>query len=148
MDKSIVSDIAAATAKKLGPLDLREFQKTLYKSQRQQRLDAPIRRELAAYDRRKHRIRIRLPRAFEGNAVVDTRTDKAKNRLYFELANGQSVRADRILGTRGKSFSNNNSAWRRFKNHTSNQLLVNIVLRETEKNAARENSVENALKAA
>lgn len=110
----IVSDVVQKlTASRQGSkIDLREFQSALLQVQRRNRLARPSRAEARA---RRHRLRVRQLPVAECK-VIDTRTDQARSRMYFELSNGQVVRA-------GRPFKN--------------ALLQDLVSKEVAANAAR-----------
>lgn len=90
----VVSDIVSETAKKLAPLDLREFQGELYRKQYAARTSG-FARETRKLEVNKYRRRVRHD-VVANQKIVHTGTDLAKTRLYFELGNGQIVRADRV----------------------------------------------------
>jgi hypothetical protein len=135
----------ARVATGLPRLDLRAFQTKLYRQQRAFRLGAEQERKMRAHERNRHRIRVRLPLLNKDSKPIDTATDAARGRLYFELPQGQVVRADRILGTRGlhagengiQKIGRHKATLRRFLRHRSNPLLVTITRAAVEANAQR-----------
>lgn len=111
----LVNQTAIKQAAAGGKIDLRVLQTELYKIQRRDRLS-----NLPAIVNRARTIRHRgRPRQLLiGDCrVIDTGRDSSGERLYFELSNGQVVRA----GT-----------------HFKNPLLQKLVNAEVEKNAARQ----------
>ena len=126
-----------------GLLDLRVFQTELYRRQRAARTGG-LERALARIRDNKYRCRVRQPKVADCR-VIDTQTDAARTRLYFELSNRQVVRADRaedrtvelVLPSSGvrKSFFRYLPGRRRhaFKN----VLIRETVFREVQANAAR-----------
>lgn len=128
------------------PLDMKEYSAKLLKEQRTFRFKAHFRSMLRKHEANKHRIRVRVPRAYEGK-VIDTRKDSRGN-LYFELPNGQVLNANRTLGVRlyppnvhGDMLNYqkwNKSLKRRLGKRLGNPVLVNIARREVEANATRE----------
>lgn len=95
-----------------GTIDLREFQSALYKHQRAERVIGASREALKSR-RRLFRLRVRRPRV-QDLKVVDTQ--RMGGRLYFELSNGQVVRADRPH---------------------SNPYICRLIFDEVERNASR-----------
>ncbi len=149
MQNNIVSQIVQQTKAKLavigkrGGLDLREFQTDLLKVQRIAR--KPETREQRRSARlRRTSLRIKQP-AVADCKVVDTRTDAARSRLYFELSNGQVVRANRAAdrGISARPDGSSRVGLRRFirkgkrKAPFKNGLIREKVAAEVLKNAAR-----------
>lgn len=119
------------------PIDVAAFCGELLATARQIRKDAGTRVEIRRYQRNKRRLTARQPLCISSK-VVDTRTDAAGKRLYFELQNAQVISADRVLGTRGAlGRLDNNSKRRRVLAPLGNPLLVGVAREELEKNAAR-----------
>jgi hypothetical protein len=117
-----VTRIAAQTAKRLKPVDLREFHGELFRVQRAKRTvnaDRVFRRAAI----RKFRNRVRLP-LLPDCRVIDTRKD-SRGQLFFELSNGQAVRADKAAGRRERSPK------------ISNPILRDLIVAEIERNALR-----------
>lgn len=114
MDSNIVTQIANEIAKRGERLDLREFSRRLFARQWASRTSG-LERALRRIRDNKYRMRVRQP-AVADCRVVDTRADDGRRHLYFELSNGQVVRADRPH---------------------SNPLIRALVSREVELNAAR-----------
>lgn len=86
-----ITDIVTQTKAKLsGRLDLRDFQTRLLAEQRKHRANLAKAKKFKTLRRQKVK---QLPIA--DCKVIDTRTDQARSRLYYELSNGQVVRADR-----------------------------------------------------
>jgi hypothetical protein len=110
----------------LPKIDLREFQTQLLKKQLDERLGEGL--KARNKNRRRERFRRRNPvkqLPLIECRVIDTRKSFDGSRLYFELSNGQCVRADRIAHDYSK---------------TANVILRNLVTAEIEKNANREAS--------
>jgi hypothetical protein len=79
-------------------IDLRELQAQLLQDQRAARAASKSSRTKYAARLNKHRVRNRLPAPVVADCrVADTRTDASGKKLYFELSNGQCVRADKAL---------------------------------------------------
>lgn len=124
-----------AVLAKPAPLDMLAWAKEAAAACSQHRADRFTRRDLARHERRRHRIRLRLPRFFEG-AVVDTKA--AGEKLYFELASGQIVEATRINGIRLTSGSvRNNAKRRRLLAPLGNPALRRVVREAVSANANR-----------
>lgn len=141
MNEAIVPQLVEATKRKLGILDMKHLTGLVYKDLRQYRLDAGKRRMLRNHKNRMQKFRIKSPRFWEGK-VVDTRTDAARSRLYFELTNGQIVRADRVCGTRATGALYNNSKRRRALKNTGNPVLIKLVRAELHVNVMREGGIK------
>lgn len=142
----LVPQIAGQVAKKLGPLDLREFQGELYKQQRAHRTSGyaqAIRKMQAA----KHRRRVRQ-NSLGDCSIGDTRKSSDNVTLYFELSNGQAVRADRATdhSVRELHEEMTNGDVRitllhvkgRRKKPFQNAKFIERIVAEVEKNANRE----------
>ncbi len=124
----IVSQIAKQAS---GKLDLREFQGELYRIQRAKRLvnrEAGLRKSAT----RRFRSRVRLP-LLPQCKVLDTRTD-SRGKLYFELENGQAIRADHVVPHFRKS---GNRAGYVPLAKIQNPVIQQLVTAEIERNAAR-----------
>lgn len=126
-NENLVTEIAEQTAKRRAPLDLREFQTKLLAMQRKYRFGGQV-RELRKHEANRRRIRVRQSTVGECS-ILDTRHDFSKQTLYFELSNGQAVRADRaaprpwVQGRRALPLQN--------------LALQKRIVAEVEKNAAR-----------
>lgn len=127
-----------------GRLDLREFQTRLYKQQRHARTAGrEFERSVAKLNAARRAKRVRMP-AVGDLKVVDTRRSHDNNRLYFELGNGQCVRADRAAD---RAVRTHEAAPGEFPTFTilkgrrkapfKNFRLRGIVANEVEKNAVR-----------
>jgi len=102
-------------------IDLRDFQTKLYSDQRIARSASTSRKNKIALWKQKYRLRTKVKNVTVADCkVLDTRTDASGKKLYFELSNGQCIRADKAL--RGR-----------------NPLLQAIAAAEIEANANREN---------
>jgi hypothetical protein len=126
-----VTTIAKQTAKRLKPLDLREVQGELYRVQRAVRVvnRAAVQRKSLKL---RHRARVRLPLLPECK-VLDTRKD-SRGRLYFELDNGQAIRADKAAGILRKK---NTQFPRAEQPKIQNPVIRKLVVSEVERNALR-----------
>jgi hypothetical protein len=122
-------------------LDLRAFQKFLLTEQRKHRLIG-MDRVLARMRAKKHAIRVRQP-AVADCRVTDTRKDSSGKKLYFELSNGQAIRADRaedrgLKITTRKDGSGWDASFKKGRRYLPLQpLLSQIAIAEIEKNASR-----------
>lgn len=90
MNNPITQIITETKAKLSVRLDLRDFQTRLLAEQRKHRTNLAKAKRFKTLRRQKVK---QLPVA--DCKVIDTRTDQARSRLYYELSNGQVVRADR-----------------------------------------------------
>ena len=132
-----ITDIVTQTQAKLsGRLDLRDFQTRLLAEQRKHRTNLAKAKKFKLLRRAKVKNL-----AIADCKVVDTRTDQARSRLYYELSNGQVVRADRatdraIRFPEGGGFLMKFRKGRR-KAPFKNRLVRATVAEETLKNAAR-----------
>jgi hypothetical protein len=94
-----ITDIVTETKAKLsGRLDLRDFQTRLLAEQRKHRASIAKAKRFKTLRRQKVK-----QQPIADCTVIDTRTDQARSRLYYELSNGQVVRADRAAD-RGVRF--------------------------------------------
>lgn len=127
-EKFLAEHPDARVATGLPRLDVATFAGQLLKQQRAFRLGAAKARKDRATDRRRHRIRVRTELITPDTKPLDTGTDKARGRLYFELPNGQIVNSARILRVRGHKKEDRRPA---------NPVLRTVVLNAVEANAAR-----------
>ena len=125
-------------------IDLREFQTDLHRKAQEQKSPAARRaRKIAKFKQAyRHRTRVKSP-TLAGCTVIDTQKSVA-GKLYFELSNGQCVRADRYFpSVRSDSDAGtvNKKDWRRFTGRRRQNVHVRkLILAEVEKNANREAS--------
>ncbi len=82
----IAGEVKAAARK---GIDLREFQGELYRRQRAARTSG-FAQSVARSRKRRHRLRVRQPAIKDCNVI-----EVSKDKKYFELSNGQRVRAER-----------------------------------------------------
>jgi hypothetical protein len=97
---SLVADLVADTARRLksaGKLDLREYQTQLHQIATTIRNSRPAQARQAKLRRQAQRLTDATRETVKVGdlKVVDTRKSHDGTRLYFELSNGQAVRADR-----------------------------------------------------
>lgn len=124
-------------------IDLRELQTKLHREAQEAKSPAARRaRKIAKFKAAwRFRTRVKAP-TLAGCSVIDTQ--KSDGKLYFELSNGQCVRADRFFpSVRSDSDAGtvNKADWRRFTGkRRQNVHLRRLVLAEVEKNANREAS--------
>jgi hypothetical protein len=130
----LVTELVADIKKKLGPVDLRELQRGLYRQQRAARLSGyaqAVKKMKAA----RHRRRVRQD-VLARQKVVDTRKSHDGKWLYFELGNGQAVRADRVLLRTVKEGLHGFRKGRR-QRPFKNGIIWATVSKEIQKNADR-----------
>lgn len=133
--ENIVSNIAQTVADGLAgvlkpsrpKIDVNEVYRRIYDNMLRDQKYKPTRTQLrlAKMQRAAYRNRVKMP-VVADLKVVDTGTNQDRTRMYFELSNGQIVRANR-------SVSKN--AGRRLAFHSL--PLRDIVVAEVEKNANR-----------
>ena len=121
-------------------IDLREFQTKMYAEQRTARIEGSklsARKKLLTFFRWKNRTR----RTLALNClIVDTGKNKANDKLYFELSNGQVVCANRFnTFTRLNENRINKKDLHRFESRRrKNEILHSIINQGVIYNASRE----------
>lgn len=133
----IVTDLVQAASART---DLRSIQTTLYSLQQKARVSTKRQASKKRIALLRYRARVKNQAVAECK-VVDTRTD-SNGRLYFELSNGQAVRADKAAHRTGKWTHRFSDGSKTQFSHAidpkiSNPLLRVLISEEVEKNAAR-----------
>lgn len=122
--ENTVADLAAETARRITPPTFSEWLQArlfAFRHMRDSRWNKEnSRRQLLAW-----RLRPRSPKLSECR-VLDTGTNSDRSRLYYELSNGQVIRADRPSHKHSKRRRNWHSA-----------VLAEIASTETQANASR-----------
>jgi hypothetical protein len=127
----------------LPKVDLRELQTELLKKQTDERLGEGLK------TRNKQYSRFRFRRANPVKQlpliecrVIDTQKSFDGSRLYFELSNGQCVRADRFFPAALESRwrFNKKDVKRFYSKRRKNEILRDLIASEIAKNANREAS--------
>lgn len=134
--ENIVTEIAAQAEQAVRP-DLRKLQSTLHAYAKRARNPkvkaAEKRRKRAKLLRWRSRVRPLMPKD-EGFKVIDTKTSKGK--LYFELSNGQAVRADKVAPRVSKT-ANKQGLRTVTPAKITNPVLVRVIRAEIDANAKR-----------
>lgn len=120
-------------------IDLREFQIRLHNEALDRKDPAAHRaRRIAKFKQQyRHRTRVKSP-TLAGCSVIDTQKSVA-GKLYFELSNGQCVRADRYFPeVRMNGDRANKKDLRRLTHRRKSVLIGQIIEKEVNKNANRE----------
>jgi hypothetical protein len=133
----IVTDIVQATSTRN---DLRSIQTSLYNLQQKARVSTKRQASKKRIALLRYRARVKNP-AVADCKVVDTRMD-CNGRLFFELSNGQAVRADKAAHREGKRTitlpcSTKLASTYAIDPKITNPLLRVLISEEVEKNAAR-----------
>lgn len=124
----------------LPKIDLREFQKELLAKQLDARVGQGARAQKLLKWKLKSRRKFRVKQVAVADCkVLDTQRDSTGEKLYFELSNGQCIRADRYFPTvRIDGIKANKKDWKRFAGkRRQNKFLRQLAAVESEKNAAR-----------
>jgi hypothetical protein len=127
----------------LPKVDLQEFQTQLLKKQTDERIGEGLRarnKRLRSFCFRRANPVKQLP--LIECRVIDTRKSFDGSRLYFELSNGQCVRADRFFPAAFESGwrFNKNDVKRFYSKRRKNEILRDLIASEIAKNADRETS--------
>ena len=124
-------------------IDLRDFQKVLLEKQTDERIGEGLKarnKRLRSFRFRRANPVKQLP--LVECRVIDTRKSFDGSRLYFELSNGQCVRADRFFPAAFESGwrFNKKDVKRFYSKRRKNEILRDLIASEIAKNANREAS--------
>lgn len=127
----------------LPKIDLRDFQKVLLEKQTDERIGEGLK----ARNKRLRSFRFRRANPVKQLPiiecrVIDTQKSFDGSRLYFELSNGQCVRADRFFPAAFESRwrFNKKDVKRFYSKRRKNEILRDLIASEIAKNANREAS--------